>query len=70
MEDLIINVNILPEVICRLINVDKVRVRKEKGVVSLIPINSATPVSDSLVGILKDSGISNSNDIKSIRLKQ
>ena len=70
MEDLVINVNILPEIICRLIRVDKVRVREVNGVVSLIPVDATTPVSDALVGLLKGSEIKSTNDIKNIRLEQ
>ena len=68
MEDVIINVDILPEIICRRIRVDKVRVRETNGVISLIPVSKATPIADSLVGLLKSTGVKNTDDIKDMRL--
>jgi len=68
MEEVIINVDILPEVICRRISGDKVRVREANGVISLIPVSTATPISDSLLGLLKGAEVKNTDDIKDMRL--
>jgi hypothetical protein len=71
MDD-IISTRILPEVLCRRIRGDKVRVFEANGVISLIPLDSpdknATPVADGLVGLLKDAGLKNSEDVKNMRL--
>ena len=68
MEDVIINVDTLPEILCRRISGDKVRVRETNGVISLIPVSKATPIADSLVGLLKGTDIKSTDDIKNIRL--
>ena len=51
MED----VNILPEILYRRIDGDRVRIREADGIITLIPIDSSaqteTPVSDDLLGI-------------------
>ena len=73
IEDVIINANILPEILYRRIRSDKVRICEADGVVSLIPIDSPvqseTPISDGLLGILKGAGIKNTDDIKNMRLE-
>ena len=68
MEETIINVNTLPDVISRLMTVEKVKVYVEKGIVTLIPIEATTPISDSLLGLIKGSGIGSAEDIKKMRL--
>jgi hypothetical protein len=71
MEDIIISVDILPEVLHRRIRGKKVKVHEAGGVISLIPLDtaeSATPVADSLVGLLKGMEIKNINDIKDMRM--
>ena len=72
MDDVIINVDILPDVLCRRIRGDKVKIREMNGIISLIPlesnVQSDTPLSDSLVGLLKGTDIKNMNDIKNMRL--
>ena len=72
VEDIIINVNTLPETLYRRIRGDRVRVREADGIISLIPVEAAvqsdTPLTDSLIGILKNSGIKSVNDIRDMRL--
>ena len=68
MEDVMIDVGILPEVIRRRIHGDRVRVREASGVISLIPIRKATPIADGLVGLLNDADIRSTDDIKDMRL--
>jgi hypothetical protein len=74
MEEIIISVDILPEILHRRIRGDKVKIQETNGIISLIPLEttekSDTPLTDSLIGILKDTGIKNVNDIKDMRLKE
>lgn len=73
IEDVIINANILPEILYRHISGDRVRICEVDGIISLIPIDSPvqseTPISDDLLGILKGAGIKNTDDIKNMRLE-
>ena len=70
VEDVIINVNILPDILCRRIRGKRVKIHEADGIVSLIPIETAsnTPIADSLVGLLNGTGIKNADDIKNMRL--
>ena len=74
MEDVIISVDILPEVLHRRIRGDKVKVQENDGVISLIPLETApkseTPLTDSLIGILKGTDIKTVDDIKDMRLAE
>jgi hypothetical protein len=73
VEDVIIDVKILPDVLCRRIRGEQVKVHEANGIISLIPLETAksdTPLTDSLKGILAGSGITCVDDIKDMRLKE
>jgi hypothetical protein len=73
MEDIIISVDILPEILHRRIRGAKVKVQETDGIISLIPLETAeseTPLTDSLKGILAGSGVTCVDDIKDMRLKE
>ena len=74
MEDVIISVDILPEILHRRIRGEKVKVQEADGIISLIPLESATksdtPLTDSLIGILEGAGVKTTDDIKDMRLAE
>ncbi|MCL2698574.1 MAG: hypothetical protein FWE74_10915 [Oscillospiraceae bacterium] len=74
MEDVIISVDILPEILHRRIRGEKVKVQEADGIISLIPLESTeksdTPLTDSLIGILEGAGVTCVDDIKDMRLKE
>ena len=51
MNDLILNANVLPEPLLRMIRTDKVRVRETDGVITIMPVNEADCP---LLGLLAD----------------
>jgi hypothetical protein len=74
MEETIINVDILPEILYRRISSKRVKVSETDGVISLIPLDTATksdtPITDRLAGILEGAGVKTADDIKDMRLAE
>jgi hypothetical protein len=74
MEETIINVDILPEILYRRIHSKRVKVSETDGIISLIPLDTATksdtPLTDSLIGILEGAGVKTADDIKDMRLAE
>jgi hypothetical protein len=54
MTDTVLNTSSVPELLLRLIQTEKVRVRETEGVISLIPIREQVPCTARVRGMYKD----------------